>query len=403
MGGGDDGFWCPINRIIPIAQENMIQNLLAAAFAGSYAHIEDLSPSIIGENEGNIAYDVTRLGLKDGATFTVTLEPLSDVILSTGDPKVYSSMEILESITDSISYTLQPFVPSGTVFQFLMTLDNGEYVLSDTLTKIFGEPIVIYEDDCNTLTNWSSPQWAVTTSSYHSATGSITDSPFGDYGDDQNNIVTLNENIDLTNAGFAMLNFWAKWEIEQGWDYVQLMISTNNGGSWTPLEGKYTVTGNGNQAQGEPLYDGFQNQWVREEIDLTDYIGSSVKFRFRLKSDGYVTEDGYYFDDFTISVVEFGTTGEVEDFAMESNILISNPIPNPAKSNVKFNVSVPEVSGGFNFTVYSTSGQVIYSETLSADQSKLQINTDSWTPGIYYYKVEGSISQTQAKKLIVIK
>ena len=49
-GGDGDGFWCPINRIIPIAQENMIQNLLLAAFAGSYANVEDLTPSITNAN-----------------------------------------------------------------------------------------------------------------------------------------------------------------------------------------------------------------------------------------------------------------------------------------------------------------------------------------------------------------
>ncbi len=88
------------------------------------------------------------------------------------------------------------------------------------------------------------------------------------------------------------------------------MISTNGGASWTPLAGKYTVTGNSNQAQGEPLYDGFQTEWVQEEIDLFDYIGNSVTFRFMLKSDNYVTEDGFYFDDFEVQIVEEATTGE---------------------------------------------------------------------------------------------
>ena len=109
----------------------------------------------------------------------------------------------------------------------------------------------------------------------------------------------MNENIDLTNAAYAGLNFQAKWEIEEGYDYVQLQISTN-GYDWTALEGNHTVTGNGNQAAGEPVYDGFQTDWIQEEVDVTDYVGNSINLRFILKSDGSVVEDGFYFDDFEI-------------------------------------------------------------------------------------------------------
>ncbi len=168
LGGGGDGFWCPLNRIIPIAQENMIQNILAAAFSGLYCDVKVNTSTITNENSGYLNYDATRLGLKDGGTYTVSIEPLSDVIVSVGDPKVYTSLEILETVNDSIEYTLLPWVPDCTEFQFLVSVDNGDFVLTDTITKIFGEPVVLFEDDCNTFTNWISPNWDVTTSSYHS-------------------------------------------------------------------------------------------------------------------------------------------------------------------------------------------------------------------------------------------
>jgi len=46
LGGGNDGFWCDLDRIVPIAQENMIQNLLAAAFSGLYADVSDVTPNL---------------------------------------------------------------------------------------------------------------------------------------------------------------------------------------------------------------------------------------------------------------------------------------------------------------------------------------------------------------------
>ncbi len=401
LGGSDDDFWCPINRIIPIAQENMIQNILAAAFSGIFCDVKVNTSIITNENSGYLNYDATRLGLKDGGTFTVSIEPISDVIVSTGDPKVYAGMEILETITDSIEYTLLPWVPNCTLIQFLLSVDNGDFVLTDTINKIFGEPVVLYEDDCNTLTNWVSPNWDVTTLSYHSPTGSITDSPGGNYPNNHTSAAIFNGEVDLGTACYAELKFWGKWEIEQGWDYVQLMISTNGGTSWTPLEGKYTVTGNSNQAQGEPLYDGFQTDWVQEEIDLVDYIGNNVSFRFMLKTDTYVTEDGFYFDDFEVIIVEEATTGEDNIPGLPNNILLSNPIPNPAKGDVRFNISVSG-SQTLEFIVYNAAGQKVYTTDVNENTQKIAVKVNEWEAGIYYYRLEGSELQTEAKKLVII-
>lgn len=406
LGSSNDGFWCPMNRIIPICQENMIQNILAAAFAGKYAEVVETSPIITGETAGYLYYDITRLGLMDGGVFTVSVEPVSDVITSVGDPKVFSGLNILESQSDSIMYSLNPGVLSGTVFQFILSVGNGDYILSDTITKVFGMPIVIYEDDCNTFTNWSSSTWAVTTSSYYSPTGSITDSPGGNYPNNHTGIVVMNQNIDLTDVAYAMLNFWAKWEIEQGWDYVQLMISTNNGGSWQALKGKYTVTGNEYQAIGQPVYDGFQTSWIREEIDLSNYIGSNVKFRFMIKTDGWVTEDGFYFDDFSVSVVENQTTG-IRLSEAGGSVMLSNPIPNPAKDVVRFNIlnmsNAPESlnkTQGMHFSVFNSAGLEVFTMPLD-NASHLEINVKDWSKGIYYCRLTGASVHSGVQKLVV--
>ncbi|MFU8842572.1 MAG: M14 family zinc carboxypeptidase [Bacteroidales bacterium] len=400
LGGNDDGFWCPVSRIIPIAQENMIQNLLAAAFAGKYADVKETSPTIIGDVAGFLNFDITRLGLMDGGTFTVTLIPISDVITSVGEPKVFSGMDILESISDSIEFILNPGILSGTLFKFLLSVENGDYVLSDTITKVFGVPVVIFEDDCNTMNNWSSATWGVTGSSYYSPPGSITDSPSGNYPNNHTGTVVLTQNIDLSDVAFAVLNFWAKWEIEPGWDYCQLSVSTNNGSTWQPLTGKYTVTGNSNQANGQPLYDGFQTTWVREEIDLSEYIGNSVIFRFRLKSDGWVTEDGFYFDDFAVSVVEIETTGFLEKHDMYA-VLISDPMPNPAKDQVKFSLLNAGSYENLSFSVMNVSGQEIFTMPVTGDRSGITLGIGDWKPGIYFYRLTGPSVQTEVKKLIV--
>ena len=402
LGGSDDGFWCPVDRIIPIAQENMIQDILLAAFAGKYAKVQDLTQTITNQVSGYLKFDIIRLGLADCETFTVSLEPL-EMVASTGDAIEFQNMELMESIQDSVFYTLDASILSGTQFKFLLSVDNGEFVISDTLTKIFGETSVLFEDDCNTKANWTSSEWDVTTSSYYSPTGSITDSPFGNYPDYHTSSITFNDEIDLTDAGFAILNFWGKWEIEQGWDYVQLLISDNGGSTWEPLAGNYTVTGNSYQAEGEPVYDGFQTSWVQEEVDLTEYIGSSVKFKFILYSDQSVNEDGFYFDDFTVTIVEMTTTGEQEKTNLQNDILITNPIPNPAKGVVKFNFALPTDYNNAEFCIYNSTGQTVCSSKIRKDQSEISISVNRWQPGIYYYMIKGVNFRTEVKKLIVIR
>lgn len=402
LGSNSDGFWCAIDRIIPIAQENMIQNILAALFAGNYADVKETSPTLYSETSGEITFDITRLGLEDGGGYFVGLEAISEEITAIGDANYFSDMEILETQSGSFPFGLNPAITSGTQFQFLLSVNNGSYISYDTITKVFGEATVLFEDDCNTFDNWVSPYWDITTSNSFSPPASITDSPEGNYPNSHMSVAILNDEIDLSEAAYAILQFQAMWEIEEGYDYVQLQISTG-GYDWEPLEGIYTIMGNGYQAQGEPVYDGFQSEWVQEEINLIEYIGNSVSFRFLIKSDGSVTEDGFYFDDFELSIVQQGTTGTNETIKDVESLYISNPVPNPAKDKVYFTIGIPDESKRIKFLCYNASGQQVYTTQISSNQSNVVIDVNNWNPGIYYYKIQRDGKESETKKLVIIK
>lgn len=399
VGSGNDGFWPPISRIIPLCQENMLQNILAARLAGKYADIDDTSPLTTGDFTGFFSFSIQRLGLIDSTDFTVSIQPLGTEITEIGEPVVFSNLELLENDDDSISYSLDPSIQIGQEIKYLLSVDNDDFIVSDTITKIFGEAVIIFEDDGNTITNWSGG-WGISNDQYHSPTGSITDSPYGNYNNNQTNSTTLTQEIDLTNSVFAVLNFWAIWEIEAGWDYVQVKISTNGGSSWEPLSGKYTKPGNNNQASGEPLYDGFQTSWVKEEMNLQDYLGETVKFRFTLKSDTWVTENGFHFDDLTVSVIDVFTS--VDDLSGAPDITISNPIPNPANSTVRFNYLIPEKMDYAKLAIYNSAGQQTGVYDLKKNHNNIIISVADWNPGIYYYSIISSESRIKTKKLIVI-
>jgi len=259
----------------------------------------------------------------------------------------------------------------------------------------------VIEDNADNLANWNvSQSWNTTNSTYYSASSSITDSPSGNYNDNINKRITLTNPIDLTNAVTANMSFYAKWEIESGWDYVQVEVSVNNGGSWIPQCGRYTHPGNSNQDQNQPLYDGFQTTWVLEEIDLSDYLNQSILVRFQIVSDGGVNEDGFYFDDFKVNVV-YGTTG-IEALTSQGAYLGQNS-PNPVKNNTTINYILPKNVANATLNITNELGQIIMKEEITNKTQSVNISTSKLTAGIYYYFINHGNSRSSTKKMVLVK
>jgi carboxypeptidase T len=400
VGDGDDGFWPAVSNIIPLCQENMYQNIMAVYLSGPYAVAKDISPTIIENPSGLFFFDLQRLGLEDGATYTVSIEPLSDALASVSEPMAFSNLEILETTSGAFTYTLKDNILSGEKVEYLLSVNNGFATFSDTIKKIYGTPVVIFEDSASNFNNWTSNKWNTTTVQYHSFPRSIADSPVGQYSNDENNPITLKDPIDLTDAVYASLGFWAQWDIEAGWDYVQVFVSDNNGGSWTPMEGKYTHPGNSNQAYGEPLYDGTQGSWVKEEINLEPFLGGQIKIRFVLRSDSYVTGDGFYWDDMIVTMIdlETGVPGNMP-LPPVTKITIQ---PNPASGKVNMEYTLDRFYPGLNaLKVYDITGQKVYETSLEHGADLISWDVSSWTSGMYFYSITFDQTVIASGKLIV--
>lgn len=308
-----------------------------------------------------------------------------------GDPVVLPQLGILEIVSDSILINLQSSVQSGTEFRFLLSVDNGETVTTDTITKMFGNTVVLLDDACDQTANWTTPNWGITTSSFISAPASITDSPFGEYGNNANSMITLSQMIELPETPYANLSFWAKWEIEAGWDYVQLLIKQSGSLSWTPLAGKYTKAGNSNQLPGQPLYDG-SSSWVKEEIDLTPFAGTAFQLRFVLTSDGSVTEDGFYFDDMKIVMLNV-ETALPETSAGTGFVLF----PNPAAQSVTL-VNDTSFEQGEMITVTDIHGRIVLTQAVFNAVKTITLPLNELAGGVYFVRHNAT---TKPVKLIV--
>ena len=381
-GDASDGFWPAQNRIIDICKVNVSQNIHAAQLAGKYAEVKDNSPGLISQYNGYFRYAIQRLGLDSSGTYTVSIIPLDNLITSIGNPKTYNNLNLLQTALDSISYSLNSGISSGQVIQYVLRVNNGLYDVNDTIRKLFGTPTTAYTNSGNALTGWTSTggNWGISTSQFVSAPSSITDSPNGQYANNINKTLTQNTNIDLSNCVSAKLNFWTKWDIETGYDYAEVFASNDNGATWTPLCGNYTKTGNANQDFGQPIYDGLQNTWVYEEMDLGMFVGQQIKIRFKLFSDQYVTGDGFYVDDLKVTKISASpnrTLNIGENFG-------TKVYPVPTNKELIIEKTNNQTIG--DLYIYNTLGEAVIQERCNA--YKFSLDVSELPDGIYFIKCD---------------
>ncbi|MBI9069459.1 MAG: immune inhibitor A [Salinivirgaceae bacterium] len=398
IGSNDQGFWPLEGDIDALCQSMLHLNLTAAHLVSNYAKITDIQEETTSEISGYFNYNIQGLGLDNTGLFSVSILPISSNILSVGAAKEYSNLSLLQSIDDSINYTLASTINPGDEIKYVLSLNNGSFVVNDTLSKIFGTQKAIFIDNCENIDLWDSPDsWGITNTTYYSTSNSITDSPNGDYNSDINKKITLAHTVSLNNALVANLTFYAKWNIEQGWDYAQLEISNDNGANWTSVNGKYTVIGNENQATDDPIYDGIQPDWVKEYIDLTDFIGDSILIQFKIVSDGNVNEDGFYFDDLSINIIEDVTDNILEK--SPSEVKLGQNIPNPAINETTINYNIEAING--RLCLKNQLGQTVLSKNIKGNESSITLNTKDIPSGIYIYYIEMDAKLSESKKMII--
>ena len=372
-------FWPPSSQIEGIAKSMMYLNITSAKMVNNYADLIDTSPLFVG-NEVIIdqTFDIKRLGLSGSGNFTININPISTNIGAVGDPISFSNLDVLEETNGTIQYTLINETQAGDPIVFEIIINNGSYDTKVLLNKIFGSLIPVFEDIGDSTTdNFDNNGWGITNTTYVSPSSSITESPNGNYQNNENKTIRLSENINLTNAIGANVTFYAKWDIENNWDYVQLEISLDNGNSWIPQCGLFTNEGssNGGQPTGQPLYDGTQNNWVLEQINLSDYLGEEITMRFKFESDGEVRADGFYFDDLTVNVLDDETLNNADVLASQFSVY-----PNPV-SNLLY-ITTPK--NNYTLGIYNIQGQLM--STPSVYSGSQTIDYSQYTKGIYLMK-----------------
>ncbi len=404
---GTGGFWPPISDIIPNCKASMLMNLTTAALPHRYGVLTTTSSPVLTGTQGEIAFKLKRYGIADGP-FTVSLSAISNNIASTGSPIVLQPA-VNETIENAISYTLSGNnLREGDEVLFLLTLDNGSYAKRDTVRAFFTISPPVFEELGNSLENWEpgASTWGVTEEAYFSFPSSITDSPNGDYENNAGNVIELSEPLTLTSFDRALLFYRARWAIEANYDYAEIQIAVN-GGDYFPVCGKYTTLGSQYQDLDQPLYDGTNETWVPEEIDLTPYVlpGDQLHIRFLLVSDGFSTADGFYFDDLTIFLTDSLLTSVQPISAKQFRLGQNYPNPSHSYTYVDIEKDADLLLPSGKLVVFNTLGQQVWQQELdeTAPKQTLRIDLSAWSSGVYFYQVEADGKASAPRRFCVAK
>jgi len=325
VGSYTQGFWPSENDVLPLCEDQVHSNKVFAFVAGPDLILQNTSLSAEEVNPGielGLEMEIKNRGLTNlNDEIQINFSPMNEWITLSNNSVTLTGLDARDSEEFSINILVSDETPNGTFSGVIFSIENeSSYPRQDTVQFLVGQPETLFFDGFeNGLTNWYvTGDWGLTDEA-GAGSNALSDSPNGNYDEAQESIAEFEINLDLSVYSFSVVEFIAKWEIESNYDFVRLQADVEGEG-WVSLQGLYTEPGSGYPAQpaGEPGYDGIQELWVEERIEL-DQLGDVVIFGFRFiqTSDNAVEGDGFIVDDFSI----FGMPAfQIGDYNLDNSV-----------------------------------------------------------------------------------
>ncbi|MCJ7513027.1 MAG: immune inhibitor A, partial [Anaerolineales bacterium] len=135
--------------------------------------------------------------------------------------------------------------------------------------------------------------------------------------------MTLTRAFDFTDVtGPITMDYRLWYEIEDGWDFVYLVGSTDGGKTWEmvrtpsgtdkdPFGNSYGWGYTGNSGGGE------RGEWIEESVDLSQFAGEEVLLRFEYVTDQAVNGEGLMVDDLKVDAAGYQADFEADNGGWE--------------------------------------------------------------------------------------
>ena len=264
--------------------------------------------------------------------------------------------------------------------------------------NVYIDSTAFYDSFENGLYYWktisASDQFSLTAERASSGNISITDSPYREYNNNSELILASNFGLPLyDNTISAEVSFKARYILDANNDFVYFEISTDGGSNWEQL--------------GEPI-TGASTIFRQTTLSLNEYLGNEIRFRFRLNTNGSITRDGIYIDEF--QVVWDNYVGITEtDSPVPQRFDLNQNYPNPFNASTKISFTLAR-SGMTHLIIYDILGRdvrTLLSGNISNGAHEIIWNgkDDSGNDaasGIYLYKLE-SEDLSSVRRMIMLK
>jgi len=373
----------------------------------NYSPYIHTSGDIIGPSVNNFEQHGTfvQATIASVASMADELQAPSNLVAIAGDSEVSLEWDAVDSVdhynifrnADPTPYAtsveasyIDTEVENGTPYSYYVTavfLNSGEESGPSNLVTVIPMPPISlpFFDDFETgAPYWTmADSWGLQSGIFHSSSNALTESPAGDYQAYMDSPCTLRA-LNFTGAATASVSFWTLYQIESGYDYMFLEVSTN-GTDWDQLAS----------------YTGNLNTWELKTYPLDNYINeTNVIIRFRFKSDSYIEEEGMFIDDLEVMVSGVGLDEGMILPGKSDLFFHPNPVNNMA--TVEFTLANP---GMTKIMLADANGRLvkpIIEKHMNAGTHQVEIDVTDLRIGVYYGILENN-GQKISRKLVISK
>jgi len=376
-----EAFWqADTNIIVEQVMENLEPNLFLVKATGRFISLDSISV-VRADSILNIYVGAFNFSPWDSAhNVRIKLEntdpslPIVDSISYAGDLSPFPDGEKFNQ-SDAISVIVPTNITGGYFYAIFRIESDDGFSVSIKKPVSFGLPDTLYVEDFESdISEWSG-DWGLTTSSFHSPSHSMTDSPSGNYPDDSLLSLTMTVPVDLVDSTgdtiLPVVGFWQKYDLESGYDFGTFSISWD-GQTYSPL---LQITGT-------------QNTWEEYSAEVSEIKGDKLYLKFSLSSDYYINYDGWYVDD--VYVLGY------------KKIKLQSSIGETAKVQYDKLLNTVVYIPGFNkVRIYTVEGRFVKEIDLSGHKN---VSLKGKLPGgVYFLEYRGNQKEVLFKKLVVIK
>ncbi len=259
----------------------------------------------------------------------------------------------------------------------------------NTIVTLMSSPM-IWDDFEGGMGSWvATGNWGISSSHAYGGSYSLSDSPDGNYSN--NNTTTCMYDTAIALAGFlnANLKFAIKHALILDGDYLALQIS-QNGQAWQSID-YFTGT----------------SAWIQKSYSLNNYMDQSIRIRFLLTANSSGNADGVYIDNFQIFL-------STEPVSGNSPALVAPFVsiyPNPFSDNLNLIVENAESKGSYAIDIFNLRGQHtkrVFQGPITSTKQHIQWQFSSeerkkLASGVYFVKLSHEGRSLVTRKILYIK